>query len=201
MLPWNYFASSLQRANRSILESKHILSQITFPRYLLPVSAVLANLLNFLPTLVVLLVFLIAFKVRLTFWVILLPLVILIQTALIIGLALLVSSLQVIYRDVEYVLQIMLMALFFLTPAVYTLEELVSKSTPFFLKIYLLNPLVAILNLYRGVFIQGYFASLPQGVNILNTVISPVLWAIVALIVGHFIFHKLEENFFDHLKL
>lgn len=200
LLPWNYFVSSIQRANRCILDSKNIISQLSFPRYLLPISAVLVNLINFLPTLLVLTLFLVAFRVKLTVLIFFLPVVILIQTCLIIGLAFLVSSLQVIYRDTEYVIQIMLMALFFLTPGVYTLEDLISKSSGFFTKIYLLNPLVGITNLYRIVFIGGYLSALPKEAGFFNTFINPLLWSFALVFIGYFIFNKYEKRFFDYLN-
>lgn len=200
LLPWNYFVSSIQRANRCILDSKNIISQVSFPKSLLPVSAVLVNLINFLPTLLVMELFLIAFKVKLTMLIFFLPVVILIHTCLIMGLAFLVSSLQVIYRDTEYVIQIMLMALFFLTPGVYTLEELISKSGSFFVKIYMLNPLVGIMNLYRIVFMGDYLSILPKEANLFNTLINPVLWSIAVLFIGYFIFKKYEKGFLDHLN-
>lgn len=200
LLPWNYFVSSIQRANRCILDSKNIISQVSFPKLLLPVSAVLVNLINFLPTLLVLVLFLAAFRVKLTVLILFLPAVILIHTCLIIGLAFLVSSLQVIYRDTEYVIQIMLMALFFLTPGVYTLEELISKSGSSFVKIYMLNPLVGIMNLYRIVFIGDYLSMLPKGVSFFNTFINPILWSLGFLFIGYSVFHKYEKRFLDHLN-
>lgn len=201
LLPWNYFASSVQKASRSILDSKNIIHQISFPRCLLPVSAVLVNLVNFLPTLLVLTGFLIAFNVSLTILIFLLPAVILIQTCLIMGVAFLVSGLQVIYRDVEYVIQVMLMVLFFLTPGVYTLDELVTKASPSFIKIYMLNPLVGLLNLYRIVFIKEYFSSLPREAGFLNTVVSPVFWSAALLFLGYYVFKRCEARFFDYLNL
>jgi ABC-2 type transport system permease protein len=200
LLPWNYFVSSIQRANRCILDSKNIISQIPFPKYLLPISAVLVNLVNFLPTLIVLAIFLIAFKIKLSLLIFFLPVVILIQTSLIIGLSFLVSSLQVIYRDMEYVIQIMLMALFFLTPGVYTLEELISKGGSTFAKIYMLNPLVGITNLYRIAFIGDYLSMLPKEATFFNTFINPILWSIALLFIGYFIFKKYEKTFLDYLN-
>lgn len=201
LLPWNYFISSIQRSSKCILDSRNIINQMSFPKLLLPVSVVLVNLINFLPTLLVLAGFLIAFKVKFAVLVILLPAVILLQTCLIIGLSFLVSGLQVIYRDTEYVVQIVLMALFFLTPGVYTLEELLSKTSPFFVKIYMLNPLVGILNLYRVSFIGGYLSYLPKEANFLNTVVSPVLCSAAILLAGYIVFKKCERSFFDHLNL
>jgi len=171
-----------------------------FPKYLLPLSAVLVNLINFLPTLLVMELFLIAFKVKLTMLIIFLPVVILVHSCMIMGLAFLAASLQVIYRDTEYVIQIMLMALFFLTPGVYTLEELASKSGPFFMKMYLLNPMVGITNLYRIVFIGDYFPVLPKEASVFNTFINPVLCSVAMLFFGYSIFKKYEGRFLEHLN-
>jgi len=200
LLPWNYFASAIQRASRSIQDSRNIVGRISFPKYLLPVSAVLVNLVNFLPTLLIMELFLVAFKVKLTMLIIFLPLVILIHSCMIMGLAFLVASLQVIYRDTEYVIQVMLMALFFLTPGVYTLEELATKCSPTFMKIYLLNPLVGITNLYRIAFIGDYFSVLPKEADFFNTLINPALWSVAVLFIGYGVFKKYESRFMDHLN-
>lgn len=199
LLPWNYFNSSVQGSARCILDSKNIINQIAFPKYLLPVSVVFANLINFLPALLVLLGFLVAFRVSISAWIVFLPVLILLQTSLTVGLSLLASALQVIHRDVEYIIQIIFMALFFLTPGVYTLEEVISRASPFFIKIYLLNPLVGLLNLYRIIFIGGYLNNLPKEVNLLNMLISPVLCSIVILFAGYFIFDRYKERFPDYL--
>lgn len=113
MLPWAYFTSSISSAAQSILSNRGMINQISFPRHLLPIATVLANLINFLPTILVLIIFLFIFKINISGLIILLPLVILIQTCLIVGLAFLVSGLQVIYRDVEYIIQVVLMVSFF----------------------------------------------------------------------------------------
>jgi ABC-type polysaccharide/polyol phosphate export permease len=118
-----------------------------------------------------------------------------------VGLAFLVSGLQVIYRDVEYIIQIVLMVSFFLTPGVYTLEDLISKASPFFVKMYMLNPLVGILNLYRIVFIGRYLHDLPAPVNLFNTLINPILWAIASLFTGHLIFKHCEKKFADYINV
>lgn len=200
LLPWNYFLSSIQGSSKCILGSKNIINQISFPKYLLPISVVLANLINFLPTLLVLAGFIVVFNVKTTLLIVFLPLVILLQTCLIIGLSLLVSGLQVIYRDVEYIIQIVLMTLFFLTPGVYTLQEVMNRTSPLFIKIYMLNPLVGILNLYRIVLLGSYFDNLPKEAWLLNTVISPVFWAISFLFIGYFVFKRCEKHFFDYIN-
>jgi ABC-2 type transport system permease protein len=201
MLPWAYFTSCVQAASQSVLGSRNIINQISFPRYLLPVTAVAANLINFLPTMLVLIIVLLVSGVNITVLIIFLPVAILIQTCLITGLSLLVSGTQVIYRDTEYIIQISLTVLFFLTPGVYTLEDLSSRASPFFVKIYMLNPLVGILNLYRLTLIDGYSGYLPVQANIFNILINPVLWALAVLFIGYFAFVHYERKFADYINV
>lgn len=201
LLPWSYFSSSIQGSAKSILDSRNMINQLSFPKYLLPVSTVFANLINFLPGILVLLIFLMAFHIKISIFIIFLPFVILIQTCMIIGLSLSVASLEVVYRDIEYVLQVALMMLFFLTPAVYTLEELIEKTTPSFSKGYMLNPLVGITNLYRIALIGDYTHNMPKEVNFFNTLIIPVLCSMVVLIAGYLVFKKYKSRFSDYINV
>jgi ABC-2 type transport system permease protein len=200
MFPWSYFASSLQIGTGCILSSKNIIDQISFPKYLLPVATVFSGLLNFLPSILIIVIFSLLFKVKLTFLILLLPLAIVIQTCLIIGITLMTCALQVVYRDVEYILQISLMALFFLIPSVYTLEELMRSASPAFVRIYMLNPLVGIQDLYRIMFIGGYLETIPDQVNVFNTVLWPIIFSVAALFLGYFVFKKYEARFPDYLE-
>jgi ABC-2 type transport system permease protein len=120
---------------------------------------------------------------------------------LILGLSLLTSALQVVYRDVEYIVQVLLMVLFFLTPGVYTLEEIVNKNNPLFTKVYMLNPLVGLLNQYRVTLMGGYLSTLPPAVNFLNTFIIPSLCSIAVLLFGFFVFKRYEKRFPDYLNV
>jgi len=201
LLPWGYFATAVQGSSGCILSSRNIINQISFPKYLIPVSTVFANLINFLPTMIILLGFIAAFNVKISLLIVLLPAVIAIHTCLIIGLSLLVSGLQVIYRDTEYILQVIIMVLFFLTPGVYTLEEVIAKSPPFIAKAYMLNPFVGLTNLYRIVLIGDYLKDMPGEINFLNTTAVPVLFSIGALFAGYFIFKKYENRFSDYLNV
>jgi ABC-type polysaccharide/polyol phosphate export permease len=201
LLPWGYFATAVHGSSGCILSSRNIINQISFPKYLIPVSTVFANLINFLPTMIILLGFIAAFNVKISLLIVLLPAVIAIHTCLIIGLSLLVSGLQVIYRDTEYILQVIIMVLFFLTPGVYTLEEVIAKSPPFIAKAYMLNPLVGMTNLYRIVLIGDYLKDMPGEINFLNTAAVPVLFSIGALFAGYFIFKKYENRFSDYLNV
>jgi ABC-2 type transport system permease protein len=201
VLPWSYFATAVQGSSGSILGSKNIINQIAFPKYLLPLSTVCANLINFLPTMAVLAGFVLAFHIRISPLIIFLPVIIVFHTCLITGLAYLVSALQVIYRDTEYFVQIALSALFFLMPGVYVLEEVINRASPLFVKLYMFNPLVGFCNLYRIVFIDGYMGAMPEEAGVLNTIIVPAAFSIAILLAGYFVFKRYEKKFSDYLNI
>jgi ABC-2 type transport system permease protein len=129
-----------------------------------------------------------------------LPVVIAIQTAMIVGCALIVSALQVKFRDVEYIVQLLLMVLFFLTPGVYTLEDVAARASPALTRLYLNNPLVGVLNLFRITLISDYASTLPPQVNALNTLIVPVVCACGLVWAGYAVFKKWEGRFSDYLN-
>ncbi len=95
LLAWNFFSESLSSATGSIVNNAHLIKKVYFPREVLPVSTVLASLVNFLIALPVLFTMTLIFGVRLTPWVLLLPVTILIQVIFTIGLTLILSTLNV----------------------------------------------------------------------------------------------------------
>ena len=119
IIVWQFVAMSLGDSLNSILGNANLVTKTAFPRFLLPLSTVCANSINYLLTFAVLLVFLFfrhAEPAALYF----LPLILLTQFALCLGLSLLVSSLNVLFRDVEHLMSVMLLAWFFLSPVMYT---------------------------------------------------------------------------------
>jgi ABC-type polysaccharide/polyol phosphate export permease len=128
VFPWSYFASSINGAVESIISNRELIKKIYFPRQIIPVSVVLASLINFLPSLIVMLLFLFFFKMQFTILLFLIPIIILLQTILTIGCALIVSSLQVVLRDVKYIVEIILMVLLYLSPVFYPLTLIADFS-------------------------------------------------------------------------
>lgn len=148
MFPWNFFAQSVSSATMSVLEAGSLIKKATFPRAIIPLSIVAANLFNFLLTLLVVLGIILVSSVALTRWIWLLPLAIGLHLLLTTGVALLVAGLQVRYRDVKYLTEVGLMLWFYFTPVFYPLE-LVAHAKTVFQSLYLLNPMVYMVELYR----------------------------------------------------
>lgn len=201
LLPWRYFQSSLSEATYAILGNKNLVHKVPFPRELLPVSVVIANLINFLPSIVVILIVIGAFDIGYTSFIIFLPFVILLHTILIFGLSLFFSALQVIYRDVQYMVEIIILTLFFLTPGIYSLHLVTNLNSDYLINLYLLNPLVGILNLYRLTLLGGFSETLPSEITIFNTLISPIIFSVVILVIGIYVFKKCEKKFSDYIDI
>jgi ABC-2 type transport system permease protein len=196
IFPWTYFASSIDTAVESICSNRELIKKTYFPRQIIPVSIVLANLINFFPALIVMILILYFFRIQFTILIFLLPVILLLQTILTVGLALIVSSLQVVLRDIKYIVQLLLMAWLYLSPGFYSLT-MVANASDKFLKLYLLNPFVGLFSLYRIAFLRGFVNTLPSGVNIFVLSIWTIIVCITVFLIGFLVFKKYEPRFFD----
>lgn len=153
LLPWMWFASSLQQGVTSILDGAGLVTRSQFPAEVLPVVTLTANAVNFLLTLPLLLIFLLAFRVRLGAPALLLPVLIGFEYLLSLGLVLLVAALNVYFRDLQHILLHLLTVLQFLTPVFYPLSVV---PEPFrFLALF--NPLTILITAFQDVLYFGRF--------------------------------------------
>lgn len=146
LLPWNFFNISILAATSSVVDNGPLIRKVYFPRALLPVSSVTANLINFLIGLALLVVVMgvSGRPVWLTLhW---LVLAVALETALCIGVALALSVWNVYFRDIQQLIGIFLLILFFATPIVYD----VSRVPDAFRPLILANPLSTIMQTYRA---------------------------------------------------
>jgi ABC-2 type transport system permease protein len=196
VFPWNYFSSSISSATESIVNNRELIKKTYFPRQIIPISIVLANLINFIPVVVVMLLILLCFKISFTMSILLLPVIIVFQTMFTIGLALILSAFQVFLRDIKYIMELTLMAWFYLSPGFYslTLIENISES---FLKLYSLNPFVGLFTLYRIALLNGYEKTLPATINIFSLAAWTIMVCIITFLLGLLVFKKYELNFSD----
>ena len=185
LLPWNYFNTSIMGAIDSIVGNAHLIKKVYFPREVLPLSIVLANLVNFLLALIVLFAMLFAFRVRLTPWVLYLPLILFIQTIFTLGLALIFATLNVFYRDTKIIMEVGMLAWFFLTPVFYRIEDLVPQYAR---RMYWVNPMASFISWYRIVLYYGI--SMEPGF-----IFRIFVTSIVTLVVGYLVFTRYSPLF------
>jgi lipopolysaccharide transport system permease protein len=194
LVAWNFTAGSVLGAVNSIVGNASVINKVYFPRELLPASLVCSNLVNFLLTLIVLFGFILAFQIQLTPMVLLLPAIIAIQFVLVLGIALIVASVNVFYRDVGVILEVGVMAWFFLTPIFYQLERIPNielLGIDMWRWVYILNPMASLVTDYRYILIYG----LPP----INHTLFAAAEAGVALAVGLWLFRTLSPKFSEEL--
>jgi lipopolysaccharide transport system permease protein len=185
LLPWNYFNTSIMGAIDSIVGNAHLIKKIYFPREALPLSIVLSNLVNFLLALIVLFAMLFAFRVRLTPWALYLPLIILIQTIFTLGLGLIFATLNVFYRDTKIIMEVGMLAWFFLTPVIYRIEDLFPQYAR---RMYWVNPMASFISWYRIVL---YYGTPMEPGFVFRTFVTSV----IALAVGYLVFTRYSHVF------
>jgi homopolymeric O-antigen transport system permease protein len=148
LLPWNAFTISLTTASMTIVGNGNLIRRVSFPRELLPLSAVLASVVNLLLSFVVLLLFAVALGQPLGPPLLALPLLLLLQLALTAGVCLVAAALMVYFRDIEQVIGIAVTVLFFVTPVLYPLSALGHRDLRRWLE---LNPMAWLVGGYQSV--------------------------------------------------
>src|SRR5262249_24987723 len=121
LLPWIWFASSLQQAVTCILDGAGLVSRSQFPAEVLPVVTLTANAVNFLLTLPLLFIFLLAFRVKLGVSLLAFPILIGLEYLVALGFVLFFSALNVFFRDLQHIIVHLLTILQFLPPIFYPL--------------------------------------------------------------------------------
>lgn len=199
IFPWRYFQESVSQATTSIVDNKNLLNELVFPYEYLPISIVLANLVTFVPVLAIMLLFLRLFRVDISALIFLLPAVVLLHTFFILGIVLAAGAVYVRFRDIKHIIEVLLVGLFYLTPVFYTLGTVAERFPRLLLGIYLLNPLVGILNLYRHCLLGDYGQTLPAEVSALNTLWLPLAVTIFVFLAGMYVFSRYKRSFCDYL--
>lgn len=189
ILAWNWFQSALLLAAGAIVDHRELIRQPGFPPAVLPIATVTSNLIHFLLALPILFVFLVIDGSRLTIYFVALPLAISIQFVLTLGLAYLVATFQVTFRDTQYLLGVILQLMFFLTPIFYDASVIPER----YQTLYQLNPMVHLTDAYRALLMRG---ELP---NNLLSLLSLGIISIALLLFGYGIFKKASSDFVDEL--
>lgn len=194
LLPWNYFSAGVMGSMNSIVAHANLIKKVYFPREVLPIAAVLAQLINFLLAFLVLFAALLIFRAQFSPWLWLLPLVILIQTCFILGVAFILSTLNVFYRDTMMIMDVVILAWFFITPVFYEVSNFPPASTIWGIAInpqrliYILNPVASLINVYRDLLYWGYRTNLDFFVRTTAT-------ALIVLVVGYWFFTRYSDRF------
>jgi lipopolysaccharide transport system permease protein len=181
ILPWTWFSASLLEASTVLITGGNLIKKVLFPAEVLPVVTVVANLVHFLFGLPILLAFL-AWKGRLSWSALLLPLPLLIQLVFTLGLALFVSALTVHFRDIQNILSHVLHLWFFATPVLYAYPESGALHT-----LLRLNPMTHVIVAYQEALFYGAVSHW-RGLALAGVA------AVVAFAAGAFLFERLRDT-------
>jgi ABC-type polysaccharide/polyol phosphate export permease len=154
LLPWTYFASSLQAGASAVLANAGLVKKVRLPLPVLPAAAVLSSLANFALGLVVLAAVLVVAGVPPHLTLVYVPLIVAVQTILNLGFAYALSALAVFFRDVLHILGILLTLWYFLTPVIFPLAS-VAQNHPTEAALLRLNPMTPIVVSYQRVVLDG----------------------------------------------
>jgi len=195
IIAWQFLSMCLNDALHAIVGNVNLIKKTAFPRFILPLSMVIANLVNFLLTAVVLLVFLVVKRMPFSHCE-LMPLVVLTQCALCLGMACLISASNVFFRDTEHLVGIVSLAWFFMTPIFYPVALQLSKLPEALHWVAFLNPMSGIMWTYRGMLMSGAAPDLAPDLSLI-AISFCVSWTI--MFVGVEVFQKCQIRFGDEL--
>jgi len=187
LLPWGLFTTALNQASRSLTTNQNMVTKIYFPRLVLPISSVLAGLVDFAVAFVILIGLMIYYGVS-PAWNVLwtLPFFLLLSIITALGVALWLSAINVQYRDVNYALPFLTQFWLFITPVAYSASVISDKWK----LVYSLNPMAGVVNGFR-------WALLGAGTGPDIALWISVLISLVILVSGLFYFRNMERTFAD----
>lgn len=193
LVPWIFFSSALTGGATSVMGSADMIKKIYFPREVMPIAYITSAFVNMMLTFVVVFAVLLVTGFGINPVALLyLPIIMLVEYVLCLGITLLVSALTVYFRDLAYILNIISMAWQFLTPVMYPQSQVEAVLPEPLMRIWNLNPMTPVINAYRDIL---YYKTTPQ----LETLAAAVVLGVLVLIVGEFVFVKLQKGFAEEL--
>jgi lipopolysaccharide transport system permease protein len=187
LVPWTFFAASVDKGSNSLVGNAGIVTRIYFPRLAMPLAATLGNVVDFVLAFIVLLAMMVYFGVAPTVNVIWLPLLLLLAMVAALGVSFVLAAMNVQFRDVKYAVPFMLQSWMFVTPVVYPASLI---EDPFWQALYALNPMVGVIEGFRWALLGTDTA---PGLSI----IVSSLVASVVFVAGAFYFKRMERTFAD----
>ena len=188
LIPWLFFATCIQAGSTSILMNKDLIKKIYFPRIILPISTVNSAFVSVFYSMIVVILTILVSGIGFSKYVLLLPLAMIMQYILVLGMTFIFSAVGVYFRDLEYIFNIIVMIWFYLTPIVYEIKMIPERFRFWFY----LNPVTGIINFYRNIL---YYKRMPS----FNAFGGILIYGIIMIIIGYFVFEKLQRNFAEEL--
>jgi lipopolysaccharide transport system permease protein len=186
LVPWTFFANGLLNSATSLVTNSNLITKVYFPRLVIPMSAVLAGVVDFVLAFVVLLGMMLVYGITPTANVVWLPLLLLLALVTSLGVGLWLSAMNVKFRDVRYTVPFLVQFWLFATPIAYPSSLLAEPWRT----LYGINPMVGVVEGFRWALLGVDTAPGP-------TIIVSAIVAVALLVSGAFYFRRLEKSFAD----
>lgn len=171
LVPWQVFSRALSDGSMSVVNDQSLVTKVYFPRVLMPAAAVCGSSIDFVITFVLLLVVMTIFGFSLTWYILLTPVLLLITLLTSLSVALWLSALNVLYRDVRYALPFLAQIWLFLTPVLYPTSVIPDGWR----LLYSLNPMVSVTEVFRWSVLRSATAPDPVMLGISSVAIMALL--------------------------
>jgi lipopolysaccharide transport system permease protein len=190
LVPWQLFATSLSFSGNSIVGNQNLVTKVYFPRLVLPIAPIVAALVDFAAAFGVLLLMMLAYGIAPGPELLLLPGFVALALATALAVSLWLSALNALYRDVRYALPFLIQLWFFVTPCVYTSQNVLGNAPDWAHWLYAANPMVGVVEGFRWVLIGGPAPAL-------GALAASVGMVLLLLAGGAVYFRRMERVFAD----
>jgi lipopolysaccharide transport system permease protein len=188
LFPWQWMSNSMNASPSIFLSNWTIIKKINFPRNMLPFTLVLQDMVHFILSIPVIVLFLFIYgKTPSITWIYGIPLLLIMQFSMAYGISLLISSINLFFRDLERLTTIGLTLLFYFTPVIYPETMIPDRFRP----LLLLNPFAHLIVNWRNLFLDGSIQPLFLSISLVYSLL--ILW------MGHMIYKKLSWRFAEVL--
>lgn len=184
LFPWQWLNNSAVTSANVFLVNSSLIKKAVFPRYIIPIASCLQESFHFVMTVPVIIVFMFIFEVEINSMLLLgLPLLLVIQFMMLVGLSLIIGTLNVFFRDINYMVLVLFQMLFYLTPILYPLSKIPEEYVAYMM----MNPFLPIIQCWRGLFLEGTLDA--------TYVSLASLYATIFLVIGIMVYRKLSWKF------
>lgn len=187
LLFWTFFASSISFGPDAMIRMAELIRKIYFPREIIPVAAVFAAFIDMLIASLIFFVMMLAYEVPFSWYLLYIPLLVLIQIFFTIGVVFILGALNVFYRDIRHGIPFLIQLWMYATPIVFSMDKVPEKFRHIYVGI---NPMAGLIDSYRKVILH----QLPPDMTYLATIV-PV--SVVILVIALRFFKRVEGNFSD----
>ncbi len=186
LVPWTYFSGSLSASSGSLINASSMLTKVYFPRLIIPISPVLSQLVDFLICFNLLLVLMAFFGFYPTIEIIYIPLLIFKMALTASGMGMWITALSIQYRDIKHAMGFFIQLLMYAAPVVYSVNNIPDK----YRLVYGLFPMVGVIEGFRSCLLKTN--PMPWDIIFIGSIVS-----IITFCTGLLYFNRMEKNFSD----